>query len=109
MARRALTTSTDRRLSLCTYDVTSTREGDKRRARLFDLLRDHGEHVQYSVFLCELTAAERIRLLATSREILHEKEDQLIVLNIGPANLDWTLKLDCLGKAWKPQVRCFIV
>ncbi len=107
MARRSLNPS--RRLYLCTYDVLSTREGDKRRAKLYELLLDHGEHVQYSVFLCELSATERTRLVAAARRILNEGEDQLLVLDIGPETFEWASRLDCLGKAWTPQVRSFIV
>ena len=40
MARRAITNN--RRIYLCTYDVAE----DKRRTKLFELLKDHGEHVQ---------------------------------------------------------------
>lgn len=107
MARRALNAS--RRLYLCTYDVLSSKEGDKRRTKLYELLLDHGEHVQYSVFLCELSTTERIRLVAAARRILHEREDQLLVLDIGPESFEWTSRLDCLGKSWTPQVRSFIV
>lgn len=94
-----------RRLYLCTYDLAD----DKRRTRLFNLLRDHGEHVQYSVFLCELTQPEHQNLVALSTTILHEKEDQLLVLDIGPPSLNWMDKLTCLGKTWEPQVRSFII
>lgn len=107
MARRSLSAS--RRLYLCTYDVLATKEGDKRRSKLFDLLLDHGEHVQYSVFLCELSRVERIRLVGEARRILNEREDQLLVLDIGPETFEWSSRLDCLGKTWTPQVRSFIV
>src|SRR5690606_33451568 len=98
MARRSLNPS--RRLYLCLYDVLSTKEGDKRRTRLYDLLRDYGEHVHYSVFLCELAGAERTRLLSAARRILNENEDQLLVLDIGPETFEWISRLDCLGKSW---------
>ncbi len=52
MASRAL--NRERRVYLCTYDVSD----DKRRSRLFSLLQDHGDHVQYSVFLCSLTRTD---------------------------------------------------
>lgn len=107
MARGSLGGS--RRLYLCTYDVLSSKEGDKRRTKLYELLLDHGEHVQYSVFLCELSATERRRLVASARAILHEREDQLLVLDIGPETLEWASRLECLGKTWTPQVRSFIV
>jgi len=107
MARRTLIVS--RRLYLCTYDVLSSREGDKRRTKLYDLLLDHGEHVQYSVFLCELSRSERTRLVGLARTILNEREDQLLVLDIGSEAFEWTSRLDCLGKTWTPQMRSFIV
>ncbi len=107
MSRRALTSN--RRLYLCTYDVQATREGDRRRDKLFERLSDYGEHVQFSVFLCELTPTEHARLLAEAKDILHHAEDQLLVLDVGPSGLDWTQHLACLGKGWTPQVRCHIV
>ena len=107
MARRSLSNS--RRLYLCTYDVVSDKEGDRRRGRLFDLLRDHGEHVQYSVFLCELSKSERIRMVSEARDILHESLDQLLVLDIGPEGFDWAGRMSCLGKSWTPQVRSSII
>lgn len=102
MSSRAL--NHHRRLYLCTYDVAD----DKRRTRLFERLLDRGEHVQYSVFLCELSAMEHASLLAECREIVHHGEDQLIVLDIGPASLDVACSLDCVGKAWTPAVRSHI-
>ena len=107
MARRSLNPT--RRLYLCTYDVLASKEGDRRRTKLYELLLDHGEHVQYSVFLCELSVVERTRLVGTALRILNEAEDQLLVLDIGPATFEWSSRLDCLGKTWTPQVRSFIV
>lgn len=107
MASRALRGG--RRLFLCTYDVVSSKAGDKRRDKLYELLLDHGEHVQYSVFLCELSQSECRRLLSQARAILNEAEDQLLVLDIGPETFEWSSRLDCLGKTWTPRVRSFIV
>ncbi len=39
-----------RRRYLITYDISD----DKRRARVFKSLRNRGDHLQFSVFLCEL-------------------------------------------------------
>lgn len=103
MARRALTNN--RRIYLCTYDVSE----DKRRTKLFELLKDHGEHVQFSVFLCSLTAMEVKRLGATASEIIHQEEDQLLVIDIGPDDVEWTTSLSCHGKTWSPTVRSQII
>lgn len=103
MARRAL--SNNRRIYLCTYDVSE----DKRRNKLFELLKDHGEHVQFSVFLCSLTTSEVRRLGALALEIIHQDDDQLLVIDIGPDEVDWTASLTCHGKTWSPDVRSQII
>ena len=103
MARRALTNN--RRVYLCSYDVAE----DKRRTKLFDLLKDHGEHVQYSVFLCSLTVMEVKRLSSSAMEIIHQQQDQLLVIDIGPEDVDWMGSLSCLGKSWSPSVRSQII
>ena len=107
MARRAL--RNDRRSYLCTYDVAADKAGDKRRTKLFDLLMDHGEHVQFSVFLCVLTRAEITRLHSSAASILHRDQDQLLVIDLGPDGIDWTSGLICVGKVWTPQVRSRIL
>jgi CRISPR-associated protein Cas2 len=103
MARREI--SNARRIYLCTYDVSE----DKRRTKLFELLKDHGEHVQFSVFLCSLTPSEVKRLGASATEIIHQEEDQLLVIDIGPDQVDWTTSLSCHGKTWSPTVRSQII
>ena len=103
MARREI--SNNRRIYLCTYDVSE----DKRRTKLFELLKDHGEHVQYSVFLCSLTFMEVKHLSASATEIIHQNEDQLLVIDIGPDVTDWMASLSCLGKTWSPAVRSQII
>jgi len=107
MARRAL--RNDRRSFLCIYDVASDKAGDKRRSQLFELLLDHGEHVQFSVFLCVLTKAELTRLRAQAECILHRDQDQLLIIDLGPDGIDWTAGLYCVGKIWTPQVRSRII
>jgi len=103
MPGRALNNA--RRLYLCSYDVAD----DKRRDKLADLLLDHGERIQYSVFLCELDRREHVGLVAASGSIIHHQEDQLIILDIGPAGLDWPLHLKCVGRIWTPLVRSSII
>lgn len=103
MARRAL--SNNRRLYFCAYDVAD----DKRRTKLFELLKDHGEHVQFSVFLCELTKSEVAGLIARSRRILHETDDQFLTIDVGKPVASWQDRLQVVGKSWQPQVRAHII
>jgi CRISPR-associated protein Cas2 len=103
MARRTITNN--RRVYLCSYDIAD----DKRRAKLFELLKDHGEHVQYSVFLCSLTKSEMKQLSAVADKIINQNEDQLLVVDIGADDIDWATQLSCIGKIWTPQVRSRII
>ncbi len=71
-----------RRFVLVTYDVSD----DKRLRRVFRLLRGFGEHVQYSVFLCRLTDKDLVVLSEKIRDIIHHKEDQAILITLGPVD-----------------------
>ena len=68
-----------RRRYLITYDVAD----DKRRGALFELLRDVGDHAQFSVFFAELTAAELARVRAAAGRIVHHDLDQVLVVDLG--------------------------
>ncbi|MFZ4394836.1 MAG: CRISPR-associated endonuclease Cas1 [Kiritimatiellia bacterium] len=64
---------------LVSYDVAD----DKRRTRVFKLLRDTGDRVQYSVFCCQLNPRELHALKEAVRERLHREEDQTLFLDAG--------------------------
>lgn len=71
--------------------------------------RFHLMYVQYSVFLCSLTKSEIKQLSAIACKILNQNEDQLLLVDIGADEIDWTTQLSCIGKIWTPQVRSMIV
>lgn len=71
-----------RQFVLVTYDVSD----DKRLRRIFTLLRGYGEHVQYSVFLCQLTDKDKVVLMEKVKDILHHKEDQAVLITLGPVD-----------------------
>lgn len=94
-----------RRQYLITYDISS----DKRRTAVFKELVGQGDHVQYSVFLCSLSPQELAGLRATLSEMIHEREDQIIIVDLGRAENDTNRVLECLGKRYNPTVRVRIV
>jgi CRISPR-associated protein Cas2 len=94
-----------RRQYLITYDVSD----DKRRNRLFKTLIAGGDHVQYSVFLCALNPMELARLRVEMSETINHREDQVIIVDLGPADSDSAPLLDCLGKRYNPQTRVQII
>jgi CRISPR-associated protein Cas2 len=89
---------------LISYDISD----DKRRNAVFKTLMDNGDHVQYSVFICELSRLEHARLLSELEDAIHAAEDQVIFLRVGSMeSLDKAL--ECLGRRWEPMCRVQIV
>lgn len=68
-----------RRCYLVCYDVREP----KRLRRIHRLMKAYGEPWQYSVFYCTLKAIDRVRLENAAREILHLKEDQFLIVDLG--------------------------
>jgi CRISPR-associated protein Cas2 len=94
-----------RRHFLITYDVSD----DKRRTSLFQFLEGQGDHAQYSVFLCDLSRTELANVRAQATEIINEREDQVLVLDLGPAERSLDHNLEVLGKAYVPLTRTIVV
>lgn len=66
---------------LLTYDIRDP----QRLRRVHRVAKDFGEPLQYSVFVCDLTDAERARLrVAVHREINHSV-DRVALFDLGPA------------------------
>lgn len=64
---------------LVSYDISDPR----RLRRMFRLMRGYGDHLQYSVFLCQLTDKDKIVLTEKIKDILRPSEDQAILMNLG--------------------------
>ncbi len=94
-----------RRHYLITYDVSD----DKRRNRIFESLKDFGDHTQFSVFLCELDEAELHTLRGLLTPVVHAQEDQVLFVDLGPARNDLRQDISSIGRAFQPSTRAFIV
>ena len=94
-----------RRRYLITYDISH----DRRRDRVHRALLDHGDRVQYSVFLCELDERERIRLRARLDPLINHREDQILTIDLGSAERDLDLMISALGKDFIAPVRAVVV
>jgi CRISPR-associated protein Cas2 len=71
-----------RQTYLVTYDVREP----KRLRRVFRVMLGYGEHVQYSVFRCDLTDRELVELKARLADEIHHREDQVLFVDVGPAD-----------------------
>ena len=66
---------------LICYDICD----DKRLRKVFQIMRGYGDHLQYSVFECQLTASDLARCRAELAAVIQHKEDQVLFVNLGPA------------------------
>ncbi len=68
-----------RRFVLVSYDISNP----KRLRKMYKLMRGYGEHIQLSVFICQLTEKDKIILTEKIADIIHKREDQVILVNLG--------------------------
>ena len=96
-----------RRRYLITYDISD----NKRRNCVFKALYNCGDHVQYSVFICELNSREYASLKGELQQTVHQKEDQILILDLGSAEniLEIGEGLHCIGFPYSPPPRVRIV
>jgi CRISPR-associated protein Cas2 len=87
-----------RQAYIVTYDIC-----DPRRLRaVFKLMKGYGEHLQLSVFQCELNPTERVELEARLCGLIHHIEDQILFIDIGPAETRGRRAIESLGKPYRP-------
>lgn len=70
-----------RKSFLVCYDISD----EKRLRKVFKTMRGYGDHLQYSIFECQLTPSDLVRLRAELSEIIQHNEDQVLFVDLGPA------------------------
>ena len=68
-----------RNLYLVSYDISDA----KRLRKVFKTMRGFGEHLHYSVFLCELSPKENMILTTTLDDIIHHSDDRIVIVDLG--------------------------
>ncbi|MGH8093409.1 MAG: CRISPR-associated endonuclease Cas2 [Chthoniobacterales bacterium] len=68
-----------------TYLVCSGISNDKRLRKVFKTCRNYGDHLHYSVFECDLSQSEMVKLERELNEIINNAEDQVLFVSLGPA------------------------
>ncbi len=95
-----------RRFYLVSYDIPD----DRRRARIFKLMRGWGERVQYSVFCCQLNPRERLELIEELKTRMNASEDQTLLVEAGTVEGERPIPdIAYVGKVWRPEQRSQIV
>jgi len=91
---------------LICYDVTD----DKRLRRVFKTCRNFGDHLQYSVFECDLNPAEKIELEEALSKIINHIDDQVLFIVLGSAEGRGDRVITALGLPYtKLDAPCYVV
>ena len=91
---------------LVCYDITD----DKRRYRIFKVCKNYGEHLQFSVFECDLNATELTGLQRELLDAISRSEDQVLFVSLGPAEGRGDRVIAALGKPYtKLDSPCYVV
>ncbi len=83
------------RAYLLCYDIA-----DPRRLRaMFRLAKAHGKPLQYSVFICVLRRADRVRLAARVDGLIDRRRDRVVILDLGavPDRESWIPPVEVFG------------
>jgi len=91
---------------LVCYDICH----DKRLAKVHKTMRGFGDHLQYSIFECQFTPTDLARCRHQLSEIIDHREDQVLFVNLGPAEGRGDRVITALGKAYtRIDSPCIIV
>jgi len=90
---------------LLTYDIAD----DRRRAKVHRALLDVGDWVQYSVFIADLSERELIQARVKLRERINHDADQVLFIDLGPAEVDPLDRISALGRPYRIAERAHIV
>jgi CRISPR-associated protein Cas2 len=91
---------------LVCYDISD----DKRLRKVFKVMRGYGDHLQFSIFECQLTSMDLVRLRSELGSIIHHNEDQVLFVNLGPADGRGDRVITALGKPYiSVDAPCIVV
>ena len=95
-----------RRTYLVTYDIAD----DKRLKRVFKTMRNHGDHLQYSVFECQFTPADLATCRAKLSDLIHHEQDQVLFIDLGPTEARGERVITALGQPYvELDAPCLVV
>lgn len=95
-----------RQTFVVTYDIA-----DPKRLRLvYRLMRGWGDHIQLSVFRCELNARELVELRGRLSRVIHHSDDQVLFVDVGPVEGRGASSIRAIGKVYtSPERRAIVV
>ena len=86
-----------RHLYVVSYDISDP----KRWRQVYKTMRGYGEHLQLSVFQCDLTPVQRVKMEGELGEIIHHEEDQVVFIDLGPTEGRPIKDIQAIGRQMK--------
>jgi CRISPR-associated protein Cas2 len=91
---------------IVSYDITEP----KRLRKVFRVCQDYGNHLQYSVFECDLSPTERVELETKLKAAINQDDDQVLFIELGPAENRGERQITALGQAYHHfDQPCYVV
>ncbi len=90
---------------IVTYDISDPR----RLRRVFKTMMGAGDHLQLSVFRCDLTERQREALVSNLGEIIKPTEDQVLLIELGPSDGHVAERIRALGRVYQEARRVPLV
>lgn len=106
VSRRAVYSRAVRNTYLVCYDISN----DLRLRRVHKTMRGFGDHLQYSVFECQLTRTDLARCRHLLSEIINHREDQVLFVDLGPVEGRGDRVISAVGRPYSPfDSPCIVV
>jgi CRISPR-associated protein Cas2 len=91
---------------LVCYDISN----DVRLRKVHKTMRGFGDHLQYSVFECQLTRSDLARCRHFLSDVINHREDQILFIDLGPVEGRGDRAISALGRAYSPlDSPCIVV
>ena len=87
-----------RNLYIVTYDVCD----DRRWRKVFRIMSGHGDHLQFSVFRCDLSDRERVGLMEKLSRVVKHDADQVLLFPLGPVGGVDEHRVEAIGLPYPP-------
>ena len=83
-----------------TYDICHP----KRLRRVFKIMKGCGQHVQLSVFCCDLSPRQKETLLLDLGSTIQPSEDQVLFIDLGPTDGLAADLVSAIGRPHAPRI-----
>ena len=94
-----------RQTFIVSYDIADP----KRLRKVYRLMRGWGDHIQLSVFRCELNARELVELRSALVPVINHAHDQVLFVDVGPVEGRGSTSIRAIGKVYTQPERCAVV